>query len=960
MPFKHIPVSTYRLQFNDGFRFQDALKLLDYFSALGISHLYASPLLVSRHGSGHGYDVIDPAHIDPEIGSEEDFEALQNGLLSRGMRLLLDIVPNHMAASSENRWWMDVLENGAESAFASYFDILWHPVSRNLDGKILLPVLGRPFGETLDRGELRLLFQNGKFLIQYRESLFPLAPRSYSRVLKEHLDDLKKSLDEASPAYEEYVGILSTLSSLSETGRDASTSGDRRLRFEAGRDRLKRLAENHSEVRTFIEAGLSRLNGDVRDSASFCNLERILAEQNYWLAYWQDANEGINYRRFFAISDLVGVRVEDPIVFEATHEQIFRLIAKGAISGVRIDHIDGLRDPAGYLSKLGERIASTVSSGAGKPYVIVEKILAPRETLPEEWPVAGTTGYDFLNWANGIFVSPTGAKRLAGIYSGFVGREARFAGILYEKKKLVMNSLLRVEMRSLGRQLAELAGKDRYARDILRSELTEALVEITACMDVYRTYVRNLEIPPAAQERIEEALSQARIRRPRMSAECFAFLREILTLRNPAHVLPEQREERLAFVMRWQQLTGPIVAKGLEDTALYVYYPLLSLNEVGGTPSPSSIVSRENFYALMQERLRRWPHSLNATSTHDTKRSEDVRARLNVLSEMPEEWGQHIAKWAACNEKHKQVIEGHKVPDANEEYLIYQTLVGLWPLDSSDASSITKRLQEYIVKATREAMINTRWTEPNKIHESALTGFIERLLSRENESFLHDFGAFQKGSSYCGMINGLAQILLKITCPGVPDFYQGSELWEFRLVDPDNRGPVDFGERARLLESVVCQSDADLASAARDFVEHWPDGRIKLHVIRKTLAYRLKNDELFSKGDFISLEARGRRAEHLIAYMRRLGDLCAITVVPRWLAASQGDSCQTDLREFWQDTTLVLPRETLRSWRNIFTDLATSSQPSDDNQTLLAGDLLAQFPVALLIPAQSEISGNRN
>lgn len=951
MPFKRIPVSTYRLQFNDHFRFQDALKLLDYFSTLGISDLYASPLLVSRHGSGHGYDVIDPAHIDPEIGSEEDFEALQNGLLSRDMRLLLDIVPNHMAANSENRWWMDVLENGGESAFASYFDVRWHPASRNLDSKILLPVLGRPFGETLDRGELRLICQNGKFLIQYRESLFPLAPRSYGYVLKERLDDLKASLGENSPAYEEYVGIVSTLSLLSEAGRGGVTAGERRLRFEAGRGRLKLLTENHSEVRAFVEANLRRFNGDVGDSASFRNLEQILAEQNYWLAYWQDANEAINYRRFFAISDLVGVRVEDPIVFEATHEQIFRLVAKGAVGGVRIDHIDGLRDPAGYLTKLGERIASTETSGDGKPYVIVEKILAPHETLPEEWPVAGTTGYDFLNWANGVFVSPAGAKRLAGIYSRFTGRGAKFADILYEKKKLVMNSLLRVEMRSLGRQLAELAGKDRYAREILRAELTEALIETTACMNVYRTYVRNLEIPPADQERIEEALEQARIRRPRMSAESFAFLREILTLRNPAHVLPEQREERLAFVMRWQQVTGPIVAKGLEDTALYVYYPLLSLNEVGGRPSPSSIVSREEFYALMQERLRRWPHSLNATSTHDTKRSEDVRARLNVLSEIPEEWEQNIAKWTVCNDKHKQVIDGHKVPDANEEYLIYQTLVGFWPLDSADVSSIIERLQAYVVKATREAMINTRWTEPNKTHETALARFIEELLSPRNQSFLRDFGAFQKKTAYCGMVNGLGQALLKITSPGVPDFYQGSELWDFRLVDPDNRGPVDFVERSRLLDGVVSESDGDLASAARNFVEHWPDGRIKLHVIRKTLAYRLKHDEMFSKGDFISLEVRGKRAERVIAYMRRLGDLCALTVVPRWLAASQGESGQTDLREFWEDTTLVFPRETSRSWRNIFTDLAITGQPSDDNQTLLVGDLLGQFPVALLIPA---------
>ena len=949
MSLKRVPASTYRLQFNEGFRLQDASRLLDYLSSLGISDVYASPLLVSRHGSGHGYDVTDPSHIDPEIGSEEDFEALQNGLLNRGMRLLLDIVPNHMAASSENRWWMDVLENGAESAFASYFDIQWHPASRNLDGKILLPVLGRSFGETLEGGELRLTFQNGKFLMQYQESLFPLAPRSYGRVLKERLDDLKKSLGENSAAYEEYLGIISALSTLSEKDRAASTAGERRLRFEAGRDRLKLLTEKTPEVRAFIEGNLARLNGTIRDAASFRNLEQILAEQNYWLAYWQDANEGINYRRFFAISDLVGMRVEDPIVFEAMHEQIFRLIGKGAISGVRIDHIDGLRDPAGYLSKLGERIAPNISSDAGKPCVIVEKILALDETLPEEWPVAGTTGYDYLNWANGVFVSREGAKRLAEIYSGFTGREAKFADILYEKKKLVMNSLLRVEMRSLGRQLAELAGKDRYARDIVRSQLTDALVETTACMSVYRTYVRNLDIPAAAQQRIEEALDEARIRRPRLSAECFAFLRDILTLRNSAHVLPEQREERLAFVMRWQQLTGPIVAKGLEDTALYVYYPLLSLNEVGGRPEVSSIVSREDFYKRMQGRLRSWPHSLNASETHDTKRSEDIRARLNVLSEMPEEWEKQIAKWAACNEKHKQVIEGHKVPDTNEEYLIYQTLVGFWPLDSATPSSISGRLQAYLLKATREAMIHTRWTRPNEIHESALARFVELILSPDKSGdFLNCFCAFQKKVAYYGMLNGLGQVLLKVTCPGVPDFYQGSELWDFRLVDPDNRGPVDFAERSRLLKDVVQRAQTDRCSAAREFAEHWTDGRIKLHVIHKSLSYRLKYAELFAKGDFVPVEVRGVRSEHVIAYARSLNEMRVLAVVPRWLAASRGDGGQTNSRQFWQDTALILPSSSPGAWRNLFTDERIASQPADGKQTLPL-ELLSEFPVAMLI-----------
>jgi (1->4)-alpha-D-glucan 1-alpha-D-glucosylmutase len=952
VPFARIPKATYRLQFNKHFRFRDALLLLDYLSILGISDLYGSPLLVSRKGSGHGYDVTDPARIDPEIGSEEDFAELQKALLNREMGLLLDIVPNHMAASSENRWWMDVLENGSESAFASYFDINWHPPSHNLDEKILLPVLGRPFGETIERGDLRLVLQDGKFLIQYYESLFPLAPRSYAHVLKERVDDLKKSLGETSPPYEEYLGVISSLSSLSDTDR-AATSGERRLRFEAARERMKALIAGHAEVRALIDSILSQLNGDPRDSASFSQLEQILAEQNYWLAYWQDVNEGINYRRFFAISDLVGMRVEDPIVFEAMHEEILRLVAKDAVSGVRIDHVDGLRDPLGYLNRLRDRIASTASSDASKPYVIVEKILAPHEKLPEEWPVAGTTGYDYLNWANGPFVSPSGAKRMVDIYSKFVGKEADFADILYQKKKLIMNSLLRVEMRSLGRQLAELAGKDRYARDILRAELTEALIETTACLDVYRTYIRNLEVPADAQEKIEAALNQARTRRPRLGAACFAFLRDILTLRNPPHVLPEQREERLAFVTRWQQFTGPIIAKGLEDTALYVYYPLLSLNEVGGRPELSAIVSREKFYELMRERLRRWPHSLNATSTHDTKRSDDVRARLNVLSEIPEEWETQLAHWAACNEKHKQLIDGRKVPDANEEYLIYQTLIGLWPLNSSNVSCITDRLQAYLVKATREAMIHTRWTQPNETHENALGRFVELILSSENnQGFLRDFCAFQKKTAYCGMVNGLSQALLKITCPGIPDFYQGSELWDFRLVDPDNRNPVDFAERSRLLEAVVCQGEADLPSAVRDFVEHWSDGRIKLHVIHKTLRCRLKYDELFSKGDFLELEVRGARARHVIAYLRSLDGMHVLVIVPRWLAVSQGDRPQTDPRQFWQDTALVLPARLPGSWQNLFTGQEIANQPAGGKHTLPLNDLLPQFPVAMLTPAE--------
>ena len=707
---------------------------------LGITDVYASPILTSRKGSKHGYDVTDVTQINPEIGSVEDFEQLQSKLLERGLRLILDIVPNHMAASSENRWWMDILENGPESAFASYFDVDWKPPARNLDGKVLLPILGRPFGEALDRGELRLVFEGGKFYVQYFDSIFPLMPRSYRRLLKHRVEELKTALSEESSAYQEYSGIIAALSPPAETSRSESET-HKRGRADAIRERLQRLVAGNSDIACFIDRNVADFNGTPGDVASLCSLEHLLGDQHFLLAYWQDPNEAINYRRFFAISELVGVRVEDPLVFESTHDQILRFASRPVIRGVRVDHIDGLRDPAGYLSRLQERLAANQPPGSERPYIIVEKILSRDETLPDDWPIAGTTGYEYLNAANSLFVSPSGAKEIETHYFNFVGTKMRFADVMYEKKKLVMNTLLRVEMRSLGRQLASLATNDRYAKNLLRPELMDVLLETTACFPVYRTYIRNLEVPESAKHFIGQALDEARRRRPRLSRACFDFLWDVLTLANPPHILADQREERLAFVMRWQQFTGPIVAKGIEDTALYVYYPLLSLNEVGGSPEPSKLMSWEHFCEFIRDRQKYWPETLNAGSTHDTKRSEDVRARLNVLSEIPAEWAAELAAWSTENESHKQTLGGRKVPDANEEYLIYQTLLGMWTGDLAELPSITTRLQDYAIKATREASVHTQWTEPNAAHEHAICSFIERILS--HKSNVHRFSAMR-------------------------------------------------------------------------------------------------------------------------------------------------------------------------------------------------------------------------
>ncbi len=957
MPECSFPAATYRLQFNADFRFSDATALVDYLAKLGITDIYASPILKSRKGSMHGYDVTDPTQINPDIGTENDFELLQNELLEHGMRFILDIVPNHMAASGENRWWTDVLENGGESVFASYFDIDWHPPSRNLEGKVLLPVLGRPFGETLDRGELRLILENGKVFVQYFDSTFPLMPRSYRRLLKHRIDELKIRLSEESPAFQEYSGIIAALSSLSESARSGSEA-EKRVRLDAVRERLQKLLADNSEIAAFIDSNIAEFNGKPGEAASLCALEHLLGEQNFHLAYWQDTNEGINYRRFFAISDLVGIRVEDPLVFNAIHDRIFHLCAKGAIRGLRVDHIDGLRDPVGYLNRLQERLAASQPPESGRSYVLVEKILSRDESLPEDWSVSGTTGYEYLNAANALFVCPSGASKLEKIYSEFISKEMSFDDVTYEKKKLVMNTLLRVEMRSLGRQLADLAAHDRYARDILRPELMDALIEVTACFPVYRTYLRNLDAPDSAKLMIKRAIDEAGARRPRLSRTCFAFLRDVLTLSNPPHILPDQREERLAFVMRWQQFTGPIVAKGLEDTALYSYYPLLSLNEVGGNPEPAKVLPWEGFVEFVRERQRRWPDSLNATSTHDTKLSEDVRARLNVLSEIPDEWAREIALWSKENESHKQTVDGRNVPDANEEYLIYQALVGMWPADRSELTSISERLQAYAIKAIREAMVHTRWTEPNTAHELAVSNFIQKILSPgANTPFLDGVARFLQKLVYAGMINGLSQALLKITCPGVPDFYQGSELWDHHLVDPDNRGPVDFKIRSEALQALMDIAHFEAVGIAKELLTQWPDGRVKLFMIWKALGCRRQHPALFREGEFIPLEVAGDRSHHIASFLRRHGKEQAVIVMPRWLA-NIPHSADTALDGgFWKGTNLQLSPSTPNSWRNVFTEKITESRLDGGNPFVAVGDLLTDFPVALLVPDETSTAG---
>jgi (1->4)-alpha-D-glucan 1-alpha-D-glucosylmutase len=941
------PISaTYRLQFNKDFTFQQATDLLDYLSELGITHIYSSPILSSRHGSTHGYDVIDPTHINPELGTESEFYAFQNRLRALGMGLVLDIVPNHMSASSEDLWWMDVLANGPESAYASYFDIDWHAPLRPLEGKILLPVLGSPFGEVLERQELNVVFDSGRFFVEYFESLFPLAPKTYRRILKHRIDQLKAVLGEDSPVFQEYSGIVSAFSTFGERDTEkVSATGTRRPPFEAVRERLHQTVSASAYVQTFLQQNLRDFNGEPGNPASFSLLERLLDEQNYVLAYWQNVNVEINYRRFFTINDLVGIRVEDPLVFEATHALVARLVEQGAVSALRIDHIDGLRDPLGYLNRLRERIAPPNSLPLP---IFVEKILERSERLPTNWPVEGTTGYEFLNALNCFFVNPAGSAQLGKIYATFLGREPTYDDTLYQKKRLVMATLLAVEMRSLGHHLELLAADDRYARDLPLGELTQALIETTAHLRVYRTYVRNLELATEDQAHIEHAIDDALARRPQLNPECFRFLGDVLLLRNRPHLLPGQKENRLAFLARWQQITGPITAKAFEDNFLYIFHPLASLNEVGGDPRPST-ATLVDFPKFIKDRSRRWPHSMNATTTHDTKRSEDVRARISVLSELSDEWETHLNRWSEQNAPHRRTVQGQSVPDRNEEIFLYQTLLGMWPLEPSGLTTLVDRLQGYAIKATREAMVHTRWTKPNLPHEEALQNFVAAILnSGPKNSFLGDFLPFQKRVAHYGMINGLSQTLLKISSPGFPDFYQGSELWDLRLVDPDNRQPVDFTHRKNLLQSLKRADRADRASLLEDLNHNWQDARIKLFLIWKALNFRRQHADIFSQADFVPLKTTGPRKENVAAFLRRYKRDLILIVIPRWLPRSTDSPVDGCHGHFWAGTEILTPAARSPRWRNVLTAEELASKKLKAGRTLEVSQVLRRFPVALL------------
>ncbi len=951
-----LPVSTYRLQLNRAFPFKAAPAIIPYLQGLGITDCYTSPYLKATPGSEHGYDIVDPTVLNPELGTDDEYHEFIRALRERGMGHILDVVPNHMGIGrSANAWWLDVLENGPSSRFAHLFDIDWHPVKRELENKVLLPILGDLYGTVLENQEITLVYDEGRFLIRYYDHRLPVSSTSSTLVLSHRLEELLAQEGSSSPHVQELQSILTALRNLpSCTETDPSRVEERNREQEIIRQRLATVVRESSTIASFVDENVRIFNGTKGDPPSFDLLDALLNDQVYRLADWRVAAEEINYRRFFDVNELAAIRMEDDTVLQASHVLVFRLVKEGAVTGLRIDHVDGLSDPGRYLREW----QAWAQRELGRPlFVVVEKILGKEEPLPETWPVSGTTGYDFLNLLNGLFVQSTHERAMDETYVRFIRRRISFDDLVYESKKLIMQASMASEINVLGHQLNLLSERDRRSRDFTLNSLTHAIQEIIACFPVYRTYVTEGPEPLLDRDRayIRLAVAKAKQRNPALSGRVFDFVRSLL-LKDWDERTSQDRREQLRFVMRFQQMTSPVTAKGIEDTAFYLYNRLVSLNEVGGNPQQFG-ATPATVHKQLRERQAHWPSSLSATSTHDTKRSEDVRARINVLSELPREWRACVNRWAKLTRKHKVDVEGQLVPDRNEEYLLYQTLVGIWPLmplNDTQYRVFCDRVQEYMNKALREGKAHTSWVNPNQAYEDAMRQFIETTLDRTVPNpFLNEFLPFQQGVAQWGIWNALSQVVLKVTAPGIPDFYQGSELWDFTVVDPDNRRPVDYGSRVSLLNELqrrLAECGEDLRPLVRTLLGERHDGRIKFYTTMKALHFRRTNRSIFHHGEYLPLEGHGSKQEHLFAFARLHMEHAVVTVVPRLVASLTEDAVVLPIGpDIWGDTYVSVPSWRPNSlYRNLLTGERLSSKTVGNRQMLSAAEILRECPVALL------------
>jgi len=953
-------LATYRLQLHAGFPLSRARDLVAYLARLGVTHLHLSPVFRARAGSAHGYDVTDPGQLNPALGDEEMFERLVAALRAQAMGLVLDIVPNHMAASPENWRWEDVLAHGPASPYARWFDIEWRVGEPELHSRVLLPILGDARPLVLARGELVVVWVGGELRVRYHEHSFPLDPSTWPFVLGDALGECAGELGPDHPGTRELRDIVALLRRLPRrTARKAKTITRRRKQADEGVRRLRELCTVAPEIRRRVERAAARFAAGA-DGVE--RMRRLLDLQAYRLGFWRRAMRQVNYRRFFDVNDLVSLRMEDPEVFARSHALVLDWIRERLVDGLRIDHVDGLLDPLSYLQRLADAAFPGRSSEPAP--IFVEKILSRSERLRDEWPVAGTTGYDFLNEVEAVFIDPEGAGQVERDYRRIVRSHIGFTIAALDGKRQALETGLSAGVRRLAERLLRLGLPDGSPSPLRRHDLARAIVEMIVHLPVYRTYVDDRRPEPAPIDRalLEDALAAARPS-GRAPPAAFDALAGALPSGDVAPASADRERMRRRFVQRLQQVSGPATAKGVEDTASYVHVPLLSRNEVGAAPDAPLGEAVLGQHEGNAHRAAFWPRTLLTLTTHDTKRSADVRARLDVLSEMADDWEERVYRWRRWNRPHRAMARGQRLPDANTEYLVYQTVVGAWPLEFLGReptalagelwSAFRDRIAAYALKAAREAKVETNWVEPDAEFETALERFVRSILdpglARE---FLADLSGFVGRIARPGLWNSLARLVVQLTAPGIPDIYQGDELWNFLLVDPDNRRPVDFERRSALLDELVGDftDDAERPALLRGLVERPEDGRLKLHVLHRILAARRRTPGLFLGGSYQRLVVEGPAADHVFAFLRRGDQGAALTAVPRLIAGRLMPGHLPPGRWDWAGTWVRLPPEFASAqWANPLTLETLAGRPDG----LDAADVFGTLPVALLLTSPS-------
>ena len=987
------PSVTYRLQLHKGFGFEKLDAVVDYLFNLGISDVYLSPYLTACAGSTHGYDVIDHSRINPEIGDKTSHEKLLAHLKVRGIGRVLDIVPNHMGFSAGNSLYEDVLENGPQACSAAFFDIDWNSDKQTLNGRILLPVLETDLESALASGKIVLERDGGSFWIRYQQSRFPLRPRSYARVLGHCDSEFRSQFSPDDEDVREFLSLRDAADSLPNCPLCTPEESDTiRREKERIKQRLGHLCTRSDRLRRFLNDRVSSFQGKPGDLRSFADLHHLVNEQAYSLAHWRAASADINYRRFFDVSTLAGIRVEDPEVFDRVHRLILEWVAEGGVTALRVDHPDGLADPLGYFQRLQEALfliacrahdtgkdadsdwntvslrlvecfREEVEKNPNSPLarrfpIVAEKILSTGETLPADWPVDGTVGYEYLNALNGLFVHPRSSGTVGASYRAFTGDSDSPADALRSSKLFVERNLLASEVSTLTKMLQHAVESRTDARDFKMADLHRVLSEVIANLGVYRTYRRSgEEMSSKDRESVETAIDRSRKRLPDVDTSLFDFLRDVLCEPVPLETPDDDRRLREQFVTRFQQTSGPVQAKGLEDTTFYRQVPLVSLNEVGGDPSLWG-TSPSSFHVFNSQRLAAWPGGFSTTATHDTKRGEDARIRINVISELDSEWTIRVNRWSVRNSSKKTKVKEIVCPDLREEYLLYETLLGAWPMEfgkpSPPSDEFIARIQAYMVKAASEAKRNTTWTDPDSTYKERLTQFVaDILVGAGAEQFLDDFCGFQQRVARVGVVHSLAQVLLKVASPGVADLYQGSEFWDLNLVDPDNRRPVDYETRASRLAWTLdsLNSGRSRATLVREMWRMAWDGAIKQYVVWATFNERRVDPELYLRGSYVAVEAAGTRQENVVAFERCLGDRHVLAVAPRLVAGLMGEDGSTLPIgvETWGDTEVALSDSAPLRWRNRFTDEVVEAFQKDNKSTLRVADVFAVIPLGLLV-----------